>query len=246
MLPDSIKEYREPFLGGGSVFLSVRSLDKAQTYWINDKFEDLILFWKTAKNRASNLEMTARLEETRFWIEKGVLDPKTEYEYIKEAGGSIKHPGTRAMNFFYLNRVTFSGTTLAGGYSPKAAKERFTQSSIVRVQGLVEPLKGVKITSLDYTELVEAPGEDVFLFLDPPYYTAKKLYGNKGALHDFPHEEMAALLKTTSHKFLLTYDDCPEIRNLYSWANIKEWKQPYSMGKSRKKAGELFIYNYEP
>ena len=97
----------------------------------------------------------------------------------------------------------------------------------------------------------------MFIFLDPPYWTAKKLYGKDGKLHEFDHERLASLLKRTEHRFLITYDNCPEIRKLYSWANqesrheidISEWNLQYGMNNcnssnSSKVGEELFIKNY--
>ena len=52
MLPNhsSIYEYREPMVGGGSMFFHMRSLGIGHQYWINDKFTDLATFWQVAQN----------------------------------------------------------------------------------------------------------------------------------------------------------------------------------------------------
>lgn len=60
--------------------------------------------------------------------------------------------------------------------------------------------------------MISSPGSDAFIFLDPPYFTATKLYGKNGSLHSFDHERLAATLKGSPHRFLMTYDDCDEIR----------------------------------
>ena len=151
--------------------------------------------------------------------------------------------------FFFFNRVSFSGTTRAGGFSSAASIRRFTVSSIQRLVLMPQALKKTKITNLDFQPIIEAPGKDVFLFLDPPYYTANKLYGNACRLHDFDHQRLAEVLKQTDHKFLITYDDCPEIRDLYQWANVQTWQLQYGMNncnlQHKSKIGcELFISNY--
>jgi DNA adenine methylase len=107
----------------------------------------------------------------------------------------------------------------------------------------------VKITNTDFENVINAAGQDVFLFLDPPYYTASKLYGNRGNLHNFDHQRLCDTLKNTKHKFLITYDDCPQIRNLYSWAQINDWNFQYGMNNcgsehQSKIGAELFISNY--
>lgn len=108
-----------------------------------------------------------------------------------------------------------------------------------------------KITNLDYQEIIDESGEDVFIFLDPLYYSATKsaLYGKNGNLHKcFDHKRFAEVMKKTSHKWLITYDDSRYIRNLFSFANIFEWIKTYGMhnvnGVTDKNGKELFISNY--
>jgi DNA adenine methylase len=152
--------------------------------------------------------------------------------------------------FFFFNRVTFSGTTRAGGFSSQASLNRFTASAIERLTMLPEALQGTTITRGDFEKVILAPGDDVFIFLDPPYFTAKKLYGRNGSLHSFDHGRLAHVLKNTDHKFLITYDDCEDIRKLYGWANIQEWQLQYGMNNCNEKntsklGSELFISNYK-
>ncbi|MFO5492841.1 MAG: DNA adenine methylase, partial [Cuspidothrix sp.] len=56
-------------------------------------------------------------------------------------------------------------------------------------------------------------------------------------------------LKQCPHNWLITYDDCPEIRENFKWANITEWELQYGMNnykqKTAEKGQELFISNYE-
>jgi DNA adenine methylase len=113
-------------------------------------------------------------------------------------------------------------------------------------------MENVKITNSDYREVVEAKGENVFIFLDPPYFSATKsaLYGKNGVLHkNFDHERFASVLKNVKHKWLITYDDSDYIKELFSFANIKTWKQVYGMrnvnGNGNQKENELFISNYD-
>lgn len=103
----------------------------------------------------------------------------------------------------------------------------------------------------DYELLLTAPGDDVFIFLDPPYLskTHSRLYGKRGELHTgFDHQRFAASLKSCPHRWLVTYDDCEEIRDLFSFAEIIEWELQYGMNNykqdSATKGKELFIKNY--
>ena len=107
------------------------------------------------------------------------------------------------------------------------------------------------MTNLDFEDIICEPGKDVFIFLDPPYFTASKLYGHGGSLHSFDHDRLAKILKKTTHRFLITYDDCSEVRGLYNWAKVKvkPWRLQYGMNNcnlqnSSKVGAELFISNY--
>jgi DNA adenine methylase len=88
--------------------------------------------------------------------------------------------------------------------------------------------------------------------LDPPYYstTKSKLYGKNGELHlKFDHERFANNMKKCKHLWLITYDDCTEIRRLFNFAYIYPWELQYGMNnykqKNAKKGKELFITNYK-
>lgn len=245
-LPDLVEEYREPCVGGGSLYFYAKTISLAKKYWINDKFKELISFWKIAQDPLLCARMQADLEELR----NSFASVEEIKEYFLKA--RLEKPVDRyreALLFFFFNRVTFSGTTRAGGFSSSASLCRFTRSSIDRLNCMPQALSGTLITNLEFTEVICKPGKDVFLFLDPPYFTATRLYGHGGNLHEFDHQSLARCLKKSKHLFLITYDDCPEIRQLYSWANIKTWSLQYGMNncnlKRESKIGaELFISNY--
>lgn len=247
MLPKKIGEYREPMVGGGSVYLHARSNNLAEKYWINDKFQELVSFWLVGQDKKLCKRLVADLNklhgsfrtaaQIKKYFQKARLEtPKDKYR--------------QALLFFFFNRVTFSGTTRAGGFSIQASSDRFTESSIQRLKALPDALEGTKITNIDYKEVIKKPGKDVFLFLDPPYYLSSNLYGHNGSLHEFDHERLAKLLKDSGHRFLITYDDCAEVRRLYSkWAKVKSWKLQYGMNNCNREnlskvGSELFIYNY--
>lgn len=246
MLPKSATEFREPMVGGGSVFFHAKSIGFARSYWVNDKFKELVSFWRTVQDPSSCKKLADDLEKLRSRFKSADQIKK----YFLQAREEVPEDVYReAFLFFFFNRVTFSGTTRAGGFSAAASLRRFTASSIERLRPLPEALADVRITNDDFEEVIKAPGKDVFIFLDPPYFTATKLYGKNGSLHTFDHDRLASLLKKSKHKFLITYDDCPEIRQLYSWAQLTEWRLQYGMNNCNadnlsKVGSELFISNY--
>jgi len=237
-------EYREPFLGGGSLFIYLKQKYPNKKFWINDLYFELYKFWEICQKDIDEL-----VKQIIEW-EKKYSVGKTLHRFLIENMKQFNDV-EKASAFFIFNRITFSGTTEAGGYSEQAFKGRFTQSSIERVKALKKILDYTKITNMDYQEVVAADGENVFIFLDPPYYSATKsaLYGKNGNLHKgFDHYRFAEVMKKCKHKWLITYDDSKFIRELFSYANIMTWNLTYGMRNvtenSNQNGKELFISNY--
>jgi len=166
---------------------------------------------------------------------------------------NMKTDFERAIRFFILNRVTFSGLAESGGYSEQAFKKRFTDSSIERLKKASGILQGNKITNEDFEKIILQKGKNVFIFLDPPYYstTKSKLYGKKGKLHEeFNHERFAEVMKKCKHNFLITYDNSDKIWELFDSPGIfiYPWELQYGMNNYKqnnaKKGKELFISNF--
>ncbi|MEZ4907839.1 MAG: DNA adenine methylase [Saprospiraceae bacterium] len=239
------KEFREPFLGGGSIFIYLKQKYPNRSYWINDLYPNLYYFWKNTQENLN--ELIAQIYQWRNEFSNG----KELHRYLLENIESFDEL-KKASAFFVFNRITFSGTTESGGFSNAAFERRFTISSIDRVKLLSSILNNTKITNHDYQKVIEKEGNNVFIFLDPPYYSATKsaLYGKNGNMHtSFDHERFANVLKNTNHKWLITYDNSDYIKDLFSFANIKEWSLTYGMKNVNKngnqKGNELFISNFE-
>ena len=241
----SFTEFREPFVGGGSVFIYLKQKFPDKKFWINDKYAELAIFWKILRSDSTKL-----IEQIWNWKRK-FSEGKELFYFLR---GKIKDFDEieTATAFFVFNRITFSGTTEAGGFSVQAFEKRFTDSSIERLGTMPDVLADVKITNFDYEKVILEKGENVFLFLDPPYFSATNsaLYGKNGNLHKtFDHTRFAETLKKCPHRWLLTYDDSPFVRELFSFANIETWSLMYGMrnqtATSNQKGNELFISNYE-
>ncbi|TAH52165.1 MAG: DNA adenine methylase [Chloroflexota bacterium] len=244
-LPAHFSEYREPFVGGGSVFVYLRQKFPHVKMWINDLNFELFCFWKEAQRDAKQLAFA--IQQVKDKTENG----RVLFETLRGQAGTALSDFERAVRFFVLNRISFSGTVDSGGYSEGAFRGRFTDSSIARVRELGALLQDVKITHKDYTHLLRARGRDVFLFLDPPYLTATKsrLYGLNGTLHtSFDHQQFAREMRQCVHSWLITYDDSPEIRANFAFAFQDEWQLQYGMNNYKRafaaKGKELFITNY--
>lgn len=230
-------EYREPFFGGGSVFFAK---EKKAYNWINDLDDGLVNTLRILQDKETRLKLADMYRD--------------EYEATVEHYEVVKHMETatdleRAYRYYYLNRTSYSGKMRnpSWGYRPKRSlpPRRWYE----RILPCGEKLEGVKITSLDFSEVMLADSSNkVLMFLDPPYYNAQQY------VHSFKNEDhvrLAEVCKQTKHDFFLTYDDCPEIRKLYSWANIYDLKFYYRLDNSRDNddkrqiGSELVITNYE-
>ncbi|SRR6266498_1706012 len=246
LLPEELEEYREPFVGGGSFFIYLKQLQPNLRIWINDLNPELYYFWKYAQIDS------VKLANEVAKVKKNKKDGQDLFTELLNVNVSLLTEFERAVRFLVLNRITFSGVVESGGYSQLAFESRFTDSSIERVAKLGALLDGIKITHLDYRELLHEGNKSIFTFLDPPYFkaTKSKLYGKNGILHTgFNHEEFAQEMKKCKHSWLITYDDSPEIRQNFSFAKIYEWELQYGMNNYKQgkaeKGSELFIANYD-
>lgn len=245
LLGSDFAEYREPFAGGASVFFRMRQLFPDRRFWINDLFDDLYLFWRELRDDPESLARIVDVFRTKS------LDLERTYRFIKERSGSLSE-AERAALFFVMNRISFSGTSFSGGFSREAAESRFTESSIERLKEAAPLLCGVKLTRFDYEEVISAPSDGpVVIYADPPYLSAErsKLYGNDGDLHaGFDHERFASAMRRSGYRWVVSYDDCEEVRRLFSFANVMGFEISYGSRLSSgdgKVGRELLITNFE-
>ncbi len=234
-------EYREPFFGGGAVFWAK---PKVKFNWINDIDNGLIDTLEFIQDDEKRIELIKLFENEQEatkekYLKIKALNPKTKLESVYK--------------YYYLNRTSFSGKMKnpSWGYRPKRSLPPIRWKE--RIIPCGEKLKDVKITNLDFEKVIlsKAIGKKVLMFLDPPYYNAKQESHYTFSFKKEDHERLALACKKTKHSFFLTYDDCEEIRKLYSWANILSLEFYYRLDNSkdnnnkRKVGSEIIITNYK-
>ncbi|GAB4306482.1 DNA adenine methylase [Cyanobacterium aponinum AL20118] len=246
-LPDDFSEYREPMVGGGSMFIYLKQKNPGLKIWINDLNPELYLFWKIAQSDLVNLVNEIKKCKENY------QDGKQLFRELTTVNIENLTDLERATRFFILNRITFSGTVESGGFSQGAFEKRFTDSSIERLELLEQILKDITITNLDFENVIKDNSNNAFLFLDPPYYNnaKSKLYGKKGNLHsEFNHKKFINIIKKCQHKWLITYDNCKFIKDNFVEYYLQEWELQYGMNNYKKssvpKGKELLIMNYLP
>jgi len=218
-----------PFFGGGSFefFLCNKYGSKLI---VNDKFKPLISFWKSVQTR--KVELCSELRKLLNVVSKSIFS--TMRDTIMEDTDDF----IQGYKYFVINRCSFSGATLSGGFSTESSKKRFTESSIKRTEDL--NLNDVEFHNLDFETFLK--GKKGLIFLDPPYYLNEnsKLYGKNGDMHEnFNHEKLFQVLNKRKN-WIMTYNNCDYIRDLYKNYEIREVKWSYGMNTS-KESSEIVI-----
>tara|TARA_R110000764_G_C10928588_1_gene374719 strand:+ start:62 stop:889 length:828 start_codon:yes stop_codon:yes gene_type:complete len=226
-----------PFFGGGSFEFYMQN-----NYGIkiiaNDKFTPLSNFWNICKS--NNNEICEELYKNI-----GKID-KNEFSNLRLKIMSEPNKLAQSIMYFIINRCSFSGATLSGGFSAQASEKRFTKSSIDRIKKL--NLNNFEIYNLDFEEFINNNNTNNLIFLDPPYYLEKKsnLYGNNGDMHEyFDHLKLHECLSTKSNWFM-TYNNCDYIKNLYKHFKIIKTGWSYGMNKSKKSSEIVIIGPHDP
>lgn len=229
---NNFTNFVSPFFGGGSFEFFIQNRYGLHVI-ANDKFTPLYNFWNVCKNDKDKLceelyKNIDKIDKTNFTNFRGKIMKETD---------NLR----QSIMYFIINRCSFSGATLSGGFSVEASKKRFTKSSVDRVKKL--DLTNYEFYNFDFEDFINK-NDDVnnLFFLDPPYYLEKnsKLYGNNGDMHEtFDHNRLYKCLSTKKNWFM-TYNNCDYIKNLYKDFEIIETNWSYGMNKS-KKSSEIVI-----
>lgn len=224
-----------PFFGGGSFeFYLQNKYDVALI--VNDKFTPLYNFWKQVKSNKTilceELRKIKSVSKERFAAFRGTIMGLND-DVLQQS-----------VQYFVINRCSFSGSTLSGGFSEESSIKRFTPSSIDRIESL--DFTHIEIYNKDFRDFIDGlpttNTDKTLLFLDPPYYleSKSKLYGNNGDMHEnFDHKLLFDVLRTKKN-WVVTYNNCEYIRTLYKDYIILDVNWSYGMNTS-KESSEIII-----
>lgn len=230
-------EFREPFVGGGSVFFGK---SKVKYNWINDLESEIIEVYKAISDTTIREKLIDLLKDE-------IATPQRHSE-IKSFGYTDQIE--KVFRTYYLNRTSYSGIIHkpAWGYKDEKSSPPKNWGKFIREAG--DKLCNVEITSMDFEAIISAPpkGKSVLMYLDPPYYNADQKRAYIKSFVNSDHLRLRDALINTKHNFCLSYDDCAEVRELYSWAYIYERQWLYNTAnlkdQSRVHGNELIITNY--
>ena len=219
-----------PFLGGGSFELHMLGL--GYKLITNDLFKPLYIFWLMCKQQPAALQALVK-----------TYMPMTKEKFlaIRESILTDTDLLSIAAKYFVINRSSFSGSTFCGGYSAESGEKRFTENSVRKIGAL--DLAGLTLENKDCLDFIKSHPQtvDTILYLDPPYYISTYIYGRDGDMHEgFNHAGLVDVLKGRTD-WVLCYNDCQYIRDLYKSCRIEKVSWAYGMN-STKESSEILIF----
>jgi DNA adenine methylase len=218
-----------PFFGGGKLEIVWDSVGISVIGY--DLFQPVVDFWQMAITDSQTLA-----EASRKYL--GITKP----EFLKLQKASLPTKFERAVQFFVLNKSSFSGLTFSGGMSLKSP---INTRDIERLSKFF--VKNLWVNNLSFENSISLYPDGVFMYLDPPYYLVDKslCYGINGDMQKgFPHETLSEILKSRKN-WLLSYNNREEVRELYKDFFMLEASWSYGMVSkgNYKTETELIIFS---
>ena len=250
-LKNNVKHYREPFLGGGSVALWMTQNYNLESVWVNDLYWPLYNFWIHLRDHGETLSNA--LHETK----RNYNTPDKARELFEVSKKELSDKDTtnieKAINFWIVNKCSFSGLTESSSFSKAASEGNFTLKGIADLKEYSKLIKNWKITNVSYENLLERQ-PDTFIYLDPPYEISSNLYGRKGAMHKgFDHDLFAKHCGDAfdSTDMAISYNDDQSVKDRFPNWNQKVFPLTYTMRsnsanyrKNQPSRNELLLTNY--
>ena len=244
------KEFREPFLGGGSVAIHVAKKYPNLKIWVNDLYEPLVNFWQQLQMFGVDMKDTLTHLKTYHNTEDRARQLFLESKQVLNDNDAS--PFDRACAFYVVNKCSFSGLTESSSFSKMASVSNFSLRGIEKLPGYQEIISKWRITNYSYDYVLNQQG-NAFVYLDPPYDIKDNLYGKKGEMHKgFDHDKFAADCSACNLPQLVSYNADQLVRDRFTdpkW-NASEFDLTYTMRsvgeymRNQQKRKELLLFNY--
>ena len=244
-------EFREPFLGGGSVALYVTKKYPNLKITVNDLYEPLINFWVQLQQFGD--ELTDKIRQYKSTHP----EPDSARELFNNSKESVNDGNLdiieRAAAFYIVNKCSFSGLTESSSFSAQASSNNFSMRGIEKLPGYSSLISNWHINQYSYEHLMENDIHDgLFMYLDPPYDIKDNLYGRKGSMHKgFDHDNFAADCDQHSHiDMMVSYNSDQLVKDRFKGWNATEFKHTYTMRsvgeymREQHQRKELLLFNY--
>ena len=243
-------EFREPFLGGGSVALHVTKKYPHLKITVNDLYEPLVNFWVTLQTFGT--ELTEKLKHYKSTH----AEPESARELFLESKDAINKTSLdsleRAAAFYIVNKCSFSGLTESSSFSKQASISNFSMRGIEKLPGYSSLISHWHINGYSYEYLMENNTHDgIFMYLDPPYDIKDNLYGKKGSMHKgFDHDKFAADCDKYDIHMMISYNSDQLVKDRFKEWDAAEFDLTYTMRsvgeymRDQKERKELLLMNY--
>lgn len=240
--------YVEPYAGGAGAALNLLFDDVFREIHINDFDYGIYAVWYSILNHTD--EFLKLITDTKITID--------EWYRQKNIYVTCKKEDLLSLGFatFFLNRTNRSGIIFKagpiGGYTQEGKYKidvRFNKESLSnRILKIATYKSQINITNYDAIEILKNLDQislnknDIFVYLDPPYYNkGKYLYLNNYDLDN--HIRLAnAMKELDEYKWLISYDNVDEIKNLYKSHRMSSFELNYTL-QSKKFGSELLIFS---
>ena len=244
----NVKEYREPFLGGGSVAIAITKQYPDINIWVNDLYEPLYNFWVELRDNGEYLHNQLAQLKSRYPDQgsaKGLfLDAK---EAVTDENQKDKD---RAVAFYIVNKCSFSGLTESSSFSPQASDSNFSMRGINFLPEYSRLITNWKITNLSYEQLL-CDDKQTFIYLDPPYDIRSNLYGKRGNMHKgFDHDVFASDCDRFISPQLVSYNSSQLVCERFKGWEAGQFDHTYTMRSvgtymnDQQERKELVLLNY--
>ena len=243
-------EFREPFLGGGSVAIHITKKYPHLKITVNDLYEPLINFW--VQLQTFGIELTERIREYKSTHP----NPESARELFINSKEVINDRSVddteRAAAFYIVNKCSFSGLTESSSFSKQASISNFSMRGIEKLPAYSDLISCWHINQYSYEHLMTNDvHEGLFMYLDPPYDIKDNLYGKKGSMHKgFDHDKFAHDCDYHTMDMMISYNSDQLVKDRFKGWAAAEFDLTYTMRsvgeymRDQQKRKELLLLNY--
>lgn len=236
--------YVEPFAGGAGIAIELLEKGIVSEIVINDYDKAIYSFWRAILTETDRFIAEVRhipLTIDEWKKQKTILTNKS-HRYSYELGFAA----------FYMNRTNRSGILkggVIGGYEQTGRWKmdaRFNRESLIeRISSIADLRNQIHVYNKDISSFIDIYldkySDNSLVYFDPPYYEkGSQLYMNFFKSKDHVRIERSISMNVRSD-WIITYDDCEEIRRLYSGYSPMRYDLDYSASR-RRKASEIIVF----
>lgn len=224
--------YCEPFIGMGGIFFGRKKMPNVEV--INDLHGDIVNIFRVVKEHCD--PFTDAVSQQLFSREEFLRLLKVPPDTMTDIN--------RASRFYFLQSASFGGKPVCRSFSSTTKKRRVIKPETMRrfFRKVNHRLAQVTIENLSYQDIIPRYDRSgTFFYLDPPYFGNENEYG-KNLFNRDDFTIMAEQLKLIDGMFLLSINDTPEIRDIFSGFRVDEVPTKYSI--KNKHTTELLFRNF--